>query len=100
MGRYRRRPTYATAIQFTGDNWGEMQDFCGERKVFGEEHWIPTFNPIGTYLIQGGPDQKGELWVAANQSWLPLVPGEWVIQDELGFYPCKDDRFLATYEAI
>jgi len=41
-----------------------------------------------------------QLWVAANESWLPLDEGEWVIQDELGFYPCKDVVFRKKYHKV
>lgn len=39
-----------------------------------------------------------KLYVAANDAWLVLEAGEWVIRDSRGFYPCKPDIFAATYD--
>lgn len=41
-----------------------------------------------------------QIWVAANKAWLPLEEGEWVLQDELGFYPCKDVIFRKKYHKV
>ncbi|AEL98276.1 hypothetical protein LINSTU_33 [Mycobacterium phage LinStu] len=36
----------------------------------------------------------------ANQSWLPIKDGEWVVKDRLGFYPVEDGVFAETYELV
>lgn len=41
-----------------------------------------------------------QIWVAANKAWLTLQEGEWVLQDELGFYPCQDVVFRKKYHKI
>jgi hypothetical protein len=41
-----------------------------------------------------------QIWVAANEAWLPIQEGEWVLQDELGFYPCQDVVFRKKYHRI
>ena len=41
-----------------------------------------------------------QIWVAANNAWLALEEGEWVLQDELGFYPCKDVVFRKKYHKV
>src|SRR5688572_6998568 len=55
-----------------------------------------------------GPDQVKyrpaihltQIWVAANEGWLAIQEGEWVLQDELGFYPCQDVVFRKKYHKI
>lgn len=100
---YRKRPVEIEALQFTGDNWEEMQEFCGTHRDTDPTNEVPieTFTPAGTNLLPiDGNLNKAELWVQANESWLPIEPGEWVIHDQLGFYPCKDKQFRETYDEV
>lgn len=90
MTTYRKRPTEVEAIQFTGKNHDEIKNFVGSHTIID----TPAFR-YGP--VDGAP---AELWVAANNSWLPIEAGEWVIQDSLGFYPCKEDKFAETYDEV
>lgn len=92
--RFVKNPVEFEAVQWNGQNLKELREFCGTRKDDdGYDHQV--FNPIGTYLLPDDegfePSQRGELWVAANKSVLPIDLGEWVVKDDLGFYPCKDE---------
>ena len=79
--KYRKRPVVVEAMQWTGNNVDALQDWAGVTTVLG-----PTLaKPL-------------RLFVAANQAWLDLEVGEWVIRDSLGFYPCKAEIFAKTYE--
>lgn len=103
MAKYTKRPITIEAMQFTGENFGDLEYFCGMHRDSGDQWDIKTFNPIGTYLIMSVTkafemNVKAELWVAANSQWLPIVVDEWIIKDSLGFYPCKDRIFKATYD--
>lgn len=93
---FRKNPIEFEAVQFTGENFEEIQAFVGMRLTSLGETEIHIFNPINTYLPQhlydGRPNPpEAELWVEANKSWLPIYNGEWVVKDELGFYPCKNE---------
>jgi hypothetical protein len=80
---YRKKPVVIEAIQWTGDNLDEIWDWTTAEFVYG-----PTeVNPL-------------RLYVAANDAWLDLEVGEWIIKDSAGFYPCKADIFAVTYEAV
>lgn len=82
--RFRKNPIEFEAIQWTGDNLAEMQRFTG---IFqhDERGEVPVFQ------TEVSPDLTvGYLWVAANHAFLEIEVGEWVVRDELGFYPCKD----------
>lgn len=93
-------PTEVESLQWTGDNLVDMQMFTGNRGLRHHDSWtVPAFTPIGTYLH---PDlcegATAELWVEANKQLVPIMTGEWVIKDELGCYPCKDEVFVKSYE--
>lgn len=98
-----KRPVEVEAFQFTGSNWTEMHAFCGFSPGPNGGTSIPAFNRLGTMLTAfdlPGLDvgnATAELWVEANQRWLPIEPTEWVIRDELGFYPCKNEQFVNNY---
>lgn len=100
--RFRKLPVEFDAIQFSGYNLEEVRAFCGVRFVNGEENEI--FNPMGTYLHWLYDEKEhpptGELWVEANQTYLPIEVGEWVVKDKLGFYPCKDEIIKANNEPV
>jgi hypothetical protein len=97
MPTFVKKPIEVEAHQFTGDNFGELKEWTGSREV-EEGVYTDLIHPLGTYLLDyQHPDKWGELWVEANQSWLPLEIGEWIIKDKLGFYPCKDSVFQETY---
>lgn len=99
MGFFMKKPIVVEATQFDGENFAEMMQFCGFHKDSSGQHEMNTFNPLGTYLSNfEGVTNCGELWVAANGAWLRVVPGEWVIRDSLGFYPCQEEKFQETYD--
>lgn len=84
---YRKKPVTVEAIQWTGHNADEVRDFVGQISSPGE---------FG--FIRASYARPARLWVAANQEWLLIEPGEWVLKDKLGFYPCKDEMFQHSYE--
>ena len=91
---FRKRPIEfkaVEAVQWTGDNTADILRFTGNHMVDGEQRL--TFVP----LAWPGP----RLWIAAkmpvNSKWVDVEVGDWIIKDSQGFYPCKPDRFEATY---
>lgn len=91
--RFRKNPVEFEAVQFTGSNWDELQHFCGTREFVSEQKQVfgPMGNNVHWLYDQLDHEPTGELWVEANQTWLPIEIGEWVVKDDLGFYPCKDE---------
>ena|SRR5690554_825507 len=78
--KYRTKPVVIEAIQFNGENQGDVAEFMGEmiRTNFFPDILIETLEGtmkanIGDYIIKG-------------------VKGE--------FYPCKPDIFEMTYEPV
>lgn len=93
--KFDSKPTQIEAVQFTGDNLLEVQEFVGtleDGNTFGfrrtksqQKEW-----PKGTAVAK--------LWVAANQEWLGIEVGEWIAKDEFGFYPIKGVVFRRKYQ--
>lgn len=70
---FQRKITTIHAMRWTGDNYSDL-------RAWGA--------PV-TFMAD---DEDLWLWVAANNGQLRLAEGEWIAQDEHGFYPIKDDH--------
>ena len=82
--RYRTKPTYVEALQYTGDNADECLKFCkgkrGESRYnYGAGALIITF--------ESAPD----IWV---------FPTEWIIKDGDNFSAIGNERFEEQYEPV
>tara|TARA_Y100000296_G_C5180060_1_gene263703 strand:+ start:27976 stop:28257 length:282 start_codon:yes stop_codon:yes gene_type:complete len=76
MNKYRKKPVVIEALQFNGENWDEISDFCKDMDINNNQMIIKTLEGFhvantGDYIIKG-------------------VEGE--------FYPCKPDIFWKTHE--
>ena len=75
---YRKKPVEIQAVQFLGD-FDEVEQFVGGDAEF----------------------RDGQLVVATLEGPLRAARGDWIIRGVKGeFYPCRDDIFQATYEAV
>lgn len=88
VSSFRKNPISIRALQWNGSNVQEVWDWIGADIFKG-----PL--PVGDELRPGGSPAR--LYVAANDAWLDLEPYEWIIQDKLGYYPCKDSIFKESY---
>ena len=91
--KYRKKPIEVAAVQWTGDNLDEIEQFTHGQTYFG----YPDY--IGTSAVRGGYKPESHLWVHTLEGDLRAQVGDWIIcgvHDE--FYPCKPDIFAATYE--
>lgn len=103
--RYTKNPITIEAVQWDGTFDGYIDisegidttclrwegtrstsEFLDEKT--GETITIPLDTPIPS---------RARLYVAANDEWLTLEPGEWIIKDKLGYYPCRAEIFAETY---
>ena len=79
--KYVKKPIEIEAVQWTGDNTEEIEEFT---------NWRACQNIYKISMIIATP--KGEMRV---------LPGDYIIKDANGeFYPCKPDIFEKTYEEI
>ncbi len=91
MAKYRKRPVVVEAVQWTGENNSDVMEFTGTHIEESKEE-VLTFVPLAY--------PNPELWVAVKETWVNVKPGEWIIGDKLGFYPCDPSVFYQTYEFI
>lgn len=86
MPMFRKIPVEVEAIQFTGENALEMTDF-GDGAIL---HMRASDQlRVNTSLITG---RQGVAYAGV---------GDWVVKGVKGeVYPCRDDVFKLTYEAI
>ena len=79
MTEFVKKPIQIEAVQWTGENWDEIQPFAGLAVVRNEEH----------------------LLVETDEGTMMAYPGDWIIRGIIGeYYPCKDEVFRATYEEV
>lgn len=74
---YRKKPVVIEAVQWTGENMGDILSFFG-----------------GAALREGQ-----DIIIGTLEGEMRAMPGDWIIKGVKGeFYPCKPDIFAATYE--
>jgi hypothetical protein len=91
MPKFRKKPVVIEAVQFTGANGWEIQDFMEMRL---QEEYDLDGDSLGLIIptLEDGANQQAK-HVAS--------PGDWIIKGIKGeFYPCKPDIFAATYEEV
>lgn len=86
MAKYRKLPVEIEAIQHTGDNFQELQDWTGQL--------LPIPKPASEYLA-------GTFVVETLEGKTIASLGDYIIKGVNGeFYPCKPDIFEKTYELV
>lgn len=83
--KYRKKPVVVEAIQWTGENTGEIMDFLGESYICS--CFIPSTN-----IYISIKTLEGTMRARKNDYIIKGVNGE--------FYPCKPDIFQMTYEEV
>lgn len=96
MAKFRKKPVEIEALQFTGDNHRQMNQFVGKTfPVLGELHW--GFTPIEE-------DENGVIaivWDKLHSTWVGVKADQWIIRGVQGeFYPCDPDVFEVTYDPV
>jgi hypothetical protein len=83
--RYRKRPVVIDATRWNGDNMGEVA------AMFTDD--LKSISPLG---------RSGErLLIRTLEGTMTAERGDWIIKGVKNeAYPCKDDIFQATYEAV
>lgn len=82
MAKYRKKPVVIEAIQWDGNNIYQVIKFSDASDVFG-------FN------------DREECTISTLEGVMTANAGDWILKGIKGeFYPCKNDIFEATYEAV
>jgi hypothetical protein len=83
--KFRKKPVVIEAVQWTGDNYDDMENFISCE--FG---------------YQARADGNGtDIVIKTLEGYMNGSPNDYVIKGVHGeFYPCKPDIFEATYEIV
>ena len=119
--KFRKKPVVIEATQWfkNGDHpfdyskdhdgleRGEMRSFsAANRKALGWEGDIVRY--FRRPDVQDGAVCRHCAWIMKDHGWIDTLegghtvcPGDWIITGVAGeMYPCKDEIFRATYEAV
>ena len=78
--RYRKKPVEIEAVQWTGENLEEIEEFAKGA------------------LVRRGPVN---IAISTLEGLMEASKGDYIIKGITGeFYPCKPDIFKATYEEV
>ena len=81
MAKYRKKPVVVEAIQWTGKNYDDIKQFCGQELI------IDLLNHC--------------VCIRTLEGNMSASDGDYIIKGVHGeFYPCKPDIFAQTYEAV
>jgi hypothetical protein len=81
VNTYRKKPICIEAIQWTGDNFIEVDDF-----ITVQHETFPS---------------KGIIKIPTLEGIMTADEKDWIIKGISGeFYPCKPDIFAKTYELV
>ena len=80
---YIKRPVEVQAVQWTGENRDEIEEFTGGKAIFMD--WLYGKTP--------------DLIIPTLEGNHQALVGDYIIRGVKGeFYPCKPDIFVQTYE--
>jgi hypothetical protein len=102
MAKYKTKPFEVEAVQFTGDNWDEIQAFCGVRTApWNPDVDIPNFAQSGTYAQWDDDNIVAEVFDYLHQTWVGVRANDYIIKGSREeFYPCDPIVFELKYQLI
>lgn len=87
--KYRKKPVIIEAIQWTGGNFEELDDFVKD----GLEYYI--------HFRERGNKTQTTMIIKTLEGEHIASKGDYIIKGVKGeFYPCKPDIFKQTYEEV
>lgn len=94
--KYRKKPVVIRALQWTGDNYAEILDFCDKTEF---QYSVRKRKNI----VNNKPEREEEkaLFIQTLEGVHEASIGDYIIEGVNGeFYPCKPDIFEKTYEEV
>lgn len=96
--KYVAKPVEMEAVQFNGDNFGEIQAFVGMRQV-DVDHFIDAFDDVRNWWTDIPDGISAVVWVEPSKQWAGVKPSDYICKDQYGdFYPCVKEIFETKYE--
>lgn len=98
--RYRAKPLEIEAIQFTGDNWTEINEFAGKHLIdIGV--YADSFIPVEEMWVDIPEGIVAVVWVEPSSQWAGVKIGDYIVRDLEGdAYPCEKSVFERKYESV
>lgn len=91
--KFRRKPAIIEAIQYTGNNGRELNEWSN-----GAVIQSPVLEPSADYPEGSYVQIKT---IDTDYSWAAAIIGDWVCRGIKGeYYPCKNSIFEELYEPI
>lgn len=85
MPKFRKKPVVIDAVQWSG-HWADKWD---------------EIHKMGNIKTKPGVMDSNTFYIETLEGDMKVSDGDWVIKGVNGeFYPCKNDIFLKTYEAV
>lgn len=102
--RYKTKPFEIEAIQFTGENWSEVQKFCGQHSArYNPLMDIDTFDHVESYWPSHTYDPQiiAVVWDYLHETWVGVRVKDFIIRgSRTEYYPCDPHVFESKYELI
>src|SRR5690554_627503 len=98
--QYRKRPVVIEAMRLEWTTWQEMCEFVGVGPAPEQPHgcWI---DENGKPIPTASAELRMGLVIPTLEGEMVAIEGDWIIRGVAGeFYPCKNDIFEQTYEAV
>jgi hypothetical protein len=90
MARYRKKPVEIDAVQYNGANRYQIEAFMDRAGKVDE-----------TKLPGPGRGMHDGIVIRTLEGDMTASVGDWIIRGVKGeLYPCRDDIFRVTYEAV
>jgi hypothetical protein len=88
--KYRKKPVVIEAMQFRGPSVADV-DY-----MVAFDDWMVVNQGLRECTYRGST-----LIIATLEGDMEASPGDWIIRGVMGeLYPCRDDVFQMTYEAV
>ena len=100
--RFRKKPVTIEALQF----YACAEGFAAAREFVGADAKCRICGGSGEYEGEYGPlgcmaCLVGAFYIETLEGQMAVLDGDWIIRGVAGdFYPCRDDIFRQTYEAV
>jgi hypothetical protein len=90
--KFRKKPVEVDAVQWTGTNAFEIDDFTGSL--------FDVLTPRDRADCDDA-EATARVFDILHSTWVLVRDGDWIIRGLQGeFYPCRSEVFEATYEAV
>jgi len=91
--KYRKKPVEIEAVQWTGKNGAEVEDFIGD--------YLAGYGNDLVYYPKTEQHKNNLMYIRTLEGAMIASVGDYIIKGVQGeFYPCKPDIFEQTYDEV